>query len=157
MVNELYTKQVMKHFRNPKNAGEIRDADGIGKVGNIICGDILYVYIKVKDEKIKDIRFNSFGCVANIATSSVVTTLAKGKTISEALKLTKEDVLKELGSLPSHKIHCSLLAIDGLKEAVYDYFKKKGIKISDELEKEHQLITKRNLEAEHKHRGEHAH
>lgn len=143
----MYTKEVMEHFMHPKNVGVIKDADGVGEVGNIACGDVMWLYIKVgeneKGEKIiKDIKFKTFGCVAAIATSSKITELAKGKTIEEALKITKDDVAKSLGGLPPVKMHCSLLATDALKEAIYDYLKKNNLPIPKELEKEHERLKK---------------
>jgi len=115
----------MEHFRNPRNMGEMPDADGIGTVGNPVCGDLMTIYIKVKDNKIADIKFKTFGCGAAIATSSMITELAKGKTIEEALKITRGDVAGSLGGLPSIKMHCSNLAADGLHAAIEDYLKKK--------------------------------
>jgi nitrogen fixation NifU-like protein len=126
----MYSEKLMKLFRNPHNMGSIKNADGVGKVGNPVCGDVMYLYIKVKNEKITDIKFETFGCVAAIATSSIITDLAKGKTIEHAAKLTKDDVVKELGGLPPLKIHCSLLAIDALHAAINDYKNKIG-KIKD--------------------------
>lgn len=124
-MTDLYTEKVMDHFRNPRNMGEIKDADGFGKVGNPKCGDVMAIYIKVKDERIIDIKFKTFGCTAAIATSSILTEIVKGKTIKEALKITRDDVANELGGLPAIKIHCSNLAADALKEAIKDYRKKK--------------------------------
>ena len=121
---DAYTEKVMDHFRNPRNMGEIKNPDGFGKVGNPKCGDVMAVYIKVKDEKIIDIKFKTFGCTAAIATSSILTEIVKGKTIEEALKITRDDVANELGGLPAVKMHCSNLAADALKEAIKDYRKK---------------------------------
>jgi nitrogen fixation NifU-like protein len=123
-MEDLYTKKVMDHFRNPRNMGEIKDADGFGKVGNPKCGDVMAIYIKVKDDRIIDIKFKTFGCTAAIATSSILTEIVKGKTIDEAQKITRDDVANELGGLPAIKMHCSNLAADGLKEAIKDYRKK---------------------------------
>jgi nitrogen fixation NifU-like protein len=120
-----YTNKVMEHFKNPRNMGKIENADGVGKVGNPVCGDVMYVYIKVKDNKISDIKFQTMGCMAAIATSSMITELAKGKTLSEARKITNKDVADSLGSLPPLKMHCSNLAADALKKAIEDYEKKK--------------------------------
>ena len=117
----MYNKKVMEHFRKPKNVGEIKDADGIGKVGNPVCGDVMIIYIKVKDNKIKAIKFKTFGCVSAIATTSMLTELAKGKTLDEAKKITRDDVANALGGLPSIKMHCSNLAADALREAIKDY------------------------------------
>jgi len=119
-----YTDKVLDYFRNPRNMGELKDADGIGKVGNAVCGDVMWIYIKVKDNIITDCSFKTFGCVAAIATSSVLTELIKGKTIEQALAVSNKDVASELGGLPPMKIHCSLLAEEGLKSAVEDYRKK---------------------------------
>jgi len=130
MENSIkYSKKVMRHFMHPKNAGRIENADGVGKVGNPICGDIMKVYIKVgknkKGEKIiKDIKFETMGCAAAIATSSMVTEIAKGKTLKEAMKLTRNDVAGELGGLPPIKMHCSNLAADALHAAIKNYLKK---------------------------------
>ena len=117
----MYSDKVMAHFANPHNVGEIPDADGIGKVGNPQCGDVMWLYIKVKDNIITDIKFKTFGCGAAIATSSMITELAKGKTIEEAKKITRADVADELGGLPPVKMHCSNLAADALREAIKDY------------------------------------
>ena len=121
----MYTEKVMDHFRNPRNIGEIKDPDGFGKVGNPVCGDVMAIYIKVKNEKIADIKFKTYGCTAAIATSSVLTEMVKGKTIDEALKITRDDVANELGGLPAIKMHCSNLAADALREAIKDYKNKK--------------------------------
>jgi nitrogen fixation NifU-like protein len=120
-----YTKEVMKHFTNPRNVGEIKNPDGVGKVGNMACGDIMYVYIRVKDNKITDIKFKTLGCAAAIATSSMITELARGKTIEDAKKITRDNVAKELGGLPPIKMHCSNLAADALHKAIEDYESKK--------------------------------
>ena len=154
MVKSFYSKEVIKHFNNPHNYGKIKNYDGLGKVGNMICGDEMWLYIKVgknkeKEEIIKDVKFETFGCVAAIATSSVVTDLVKGKTIEQALKIKKEDIVKVLGELPPIKLHCSVLAIDALSEAVYNYFSKKKVKIPKALEERHQIRMKR--EVSHKH------
>ena len=117
----MYSKEVMEHFKNPKYLGEIKNADGVGAVGNPVCGDVMKIFIKVKDNVIKDIKVKTFGCVAAISTSDVVCELALGKTIEEALKITKDDVVKELKELPKEKIHCSLLALDALKKAIKNY------------------------------------
>jgi nitrogen fixation NifU-like protein len=121
----MYSETVMDHFRNPRNMGEIPDADGIGTVGNPVCGDLMNIYIKVKDNKIADIKFKTFGCGAAIATSSMITELAKGKTLDEAMKITRADVADSLGGLPTVKMHCSNLAADGLHEAIKDYQKRR--------------------------------
>ncbi|MEW6276683.1 MAG: Fe-S cluster assembly scaffold protein NifU [Bacillota bacterium] len=120
----MYSEKVMDHFANPRNVGEIPDADGVGEVGNPVCGDIMKIYIKVKDEVITDIKFKTFGCGAAIATSSMVTEMAKGKTIAEALKLSNKQVAEALDGLPPQKMHCSNLAADALHAAIADYRKK---------------------------------
>jgi len=121
----MYTEKVMEHFRNPRNMGEIPNADGVGTVGNPVCGDLMTIYIKVKDNVLEDIKFKTFGCGAAIATSSMITELAKGKTLEEAMKITRGDVADSLGGLPPIKMHCSNLAADGLHAAIQDYLKKK--------------------------------
>jgi len=124
----MYSEKVMDHFRNPRNVGEIPDADGVGTVGNPVCGDLMSVYIKVKDNKLEDVKFKTFGCGAAIATSSMITEMAKGKTIDEALRITRADVAESLGGLPPVKMHCSNLAADALHAAIKDYQAKKGVK-----------------------------
>jgi len=119
-----YSEKVIEEFMNPKNMGKIEDADGIGKVGNPVCGDVMWIYIKVKDNRIVDIKFQTFGCVAAIATSSKVTQLVMGKTVEEALKITNKAVAEALDGLPPIKMHCSLLAEEGIKAAIEDYMKK---------------------------------
>ena len=121
----MYSDKVLDHFRNPRNVGEIEDADGVGSVGNPVCGDMMSIYIKVKDDKIDDIKFRTFGCGAAIATTSMTTELAKGKSLDEAIKITRQDVADELGGLPPVKMHCSNLAADALHEAIEDYRGKK--------------------------------
>ncbi|MEM2870077.1 MAG: Fe-S cluster assembly scaffold protein NifU [Thermoplasmata archaeon] len=135
----MYSEKVMDHFMNPRNMGEMKDADGVGKVGNPTCGDLMFVYIKVKDDVITDIKFKTFGCGAAIATSSMVTELAKGKTLDEALRITRADIASELGGLPPVKMHCSNLAADALHAAIKDYLEKNGrdashIKVRTEVE-----------------------
>jgi len=122
-----YSKKVMEHFMNPKNVGIIEKPDGYGKVGNPVCGDLMEIFIKVKDDIIDDIKFKTFGCGSAIATSSMVTELAKGKNIDEAMKITRNDVADELDGLPPQKMHCSNLAADALQEAIKDYKKKEEI------------------------------
>lgn len=124
-MNDIYTKKVLDHFRNPRNIGEIKDADGVGTVGNPICGDVMTIYIKVKNDRIEDIKFKTYGCAAAISSSSIATEMVKGKTLEEALKLTRDDVANELGGLPAYKMHCSNLAADALHKAIEDYRKKK--------------------------------
>ena len=125
----MYTEKVMDHFKNPRNMGEIPDADGVGTVGNPVCGDLMTFYIKVKNNRIEDVKFKTYGCGAAIATSSMTTELAKGKTLEEAMKLTRASVADSLGGLPPVKMHCSNLAADALHAAIEDYQKKqKGVK-----------------------------
>jgi nitrogen fixation NifU-like protein len=120
----MYSDKVMDHFTNPRNVGEIKDADGKGSVGNPVCGDTTDIYIKVEKGKISDIKFKTFGCGAAIATSSMITEMAIGKTLKEALEITRDSVADELDDLPSQKLHCSNLAADGLRAAIEDYLGK---------------------------------
>lgn len=120
-MKKTYSEKAMDHFLNPKNMGEIEDADGVGNVGNPRCGDLMTVYIKIDGEKITDIKFKTLGCAAAIATSDMVCEVSRGKTIDEALKITFQDILNELGSLPPVKVHCADLAQEGLKAAIDDY------------------------------------
>ena len=122
----VYSKKVMDHFQNPRNVGLIENPDGFGKVGNPVCGDLMEMYIKVENDTIKDIKFKTFGCGSAIATSSMVTELAIGKHVDEALKITRNDVASELDGLPPQKMHCSNLAADALHAAIQDYKKKKN-------------------------------
>jgi len=121
-----YSQNVIEHYSNPRNVGEIINPSGIGEVGNAKCGDIMKMYIKVENEIITDVKFKTFGCGAAIASSSIATELIKGKTISEALKIKNSDVIKELNGLPPVKIHCSVLAEEAIKVAVIDYYRKQG-------------------------------
>lgn len=120
----IYSEKVKEHFKNPRNMGELEDADAVGEVGNPVCGDIMYIYINVEDNKIIDISFQTYGCGAAIATSSMITELAKGKTLEEAMNITREDVAESLDGLPPIKMHCSNLAADGLHKAIENYKKK---------------------------------
>ena len=120
-----YSEKVVEHFKHPRNVGQIPDADAEGTVGNPICGDLMTIYLKIKDDRIEDIKFMTFGCGAAIATSSMITEMAKGKTLEEALKITKKDVAEELDGLPPIKMHCSNLAADALHAAIKDYLEKK--------------------------------
>ena len=124
----MYSDKVLDHFKNPRNVGEIKDADGVGTVGNPVCGDMMTMYIKVKDDHITDIKFKTYGCGAAIATSSMTTELAKGKTVDEALEITRQSVADALEGLPPVKMHCSNLAADALHEAIKDYKKRKEAK-----------------------------
>ncbi len=133
-----YTKTLMEHFKNPRNQGELKNPDGVGEVGNPVCGDMMKIYIKVDKNKegqeiIKDIKFQTLGCGAAIASSSMLTEMAKGKTIEDALKITREQIAEALGGMPKEKIHCSVLAAAGLKKAVADY---RGETFTEDLEEE---------------------
>lgn len=123
----IYSEKVMDHFTNPRNVGEIADADGIGEVGNAKCGDIMKMYIKVDNGIISDVKFKTFGCGAAIATSSMATELIKGKSIEDALKLTNKAVVESLEGLPPAKLHCSVLAEQAMKAAIADYYKRQGV------------------------------
>jgi nitrogen fixation NifU-like protein len=123
----LYSEKVMDHFRNPRNVGVIEDADGVGEVGNAKCGDIMKIYLKIKDDTIEDVKFETFGCGSAIASSSMATELIKGKPVSEALQLTNQAVTEALDGLPPHKLHCSVLAEEAIKAAMKDYYDRHGI------------------------------
>ena len=123
----VYSEKVIDHFANPRNVGEIENADGIGEVGNSKCGDIMKMYIKVEDNTIADVKFKTFGCGAAIATSSMATELIKGKSIDDALQLTNKAVMEALDGLPPVKVHCSVLAEEAIKAAASDYYKKQGV------------------------------
>ena len=129
----LYSDKVMEHFRNPHNLGKLDDADGIGEVGNAKCGDIMRMYIKVRDGVIVDCKFNTFGCGSAIATSSMATELIKGKPVEEALELSNKAVVEALDGLPAYKLHCSVLAEEAVKAAVKDYYDRSGIAYDPEL------------------------
>ena len=120
----LYSETVMDHFRNPRNVGEIENADGVGEVGNAKCGDIMKIYLKIDDDIITDVKFNTFGCGSAIASSSMATEMIKGKSVSEALELTNKAVVEALDGLPAQKIHCSVLAEEAVKAALKDYYDK---------------------------------
>ncbi len=123
----LYSDTVMDHFRNPRNVGVIEDADGIGEVGNAKCGDIMKIYLKIKNDTIEDVKFETFGCGSAIASSSMATEMIKGKPVSEAMQLTNKAVAEALDGLPAHKLHCSVLADEAIKAALQDYYEKNGI------------------------------
>jgi len=154
----LYTKKVMQYFKHPKNMGSIKNPDGVGKVGNKICGDIMWLYIKIKENKktgkkiISDVKFQTFGCTAAIATSSMITEMAKGKTIEKALRITNQDIVKSLDGLPQIKVHCSVLASDALNEAVYDYLSRKKLPIPADVLERHERIQKETEMIEKKHK-----
>ena len=141
----MYNSEVLKHFHKPHNYGKIENPDGLGIVGNVVCGDVMWLYLKIglnkqKEEIIKDIKFETFGCVAAIATSSAITDLAKGKTLAEALEITKDEIIDSLGDLPEHKKHCSVLANDALFEAIYDYYSKNKRELTPAMQKRHQKL-----------------
>ena len=123
----LYTETVMDHFMHPRNVGSIENADGVGEVGNAKCGDIMKMYLKIKDNVIEDVKFETFGCGSAIASSSIATEMIKGKTIDEALAVTNKQVVDALGGLPAHKLHCSVLAEEAIKSAVKNYYDRNGI------------------------------
>ena len=123
----LYTKTVMDHFTHPRNVGEIPDANGVGEVGNAKCGDIMKMYLKIKDDRIEDAKFETFGCGSAIASSSMATELIKGKTVDEALAVTNKQVVDALGGLPAYKLHCSVLAEESIKAAVKNYYDRNNI------------------------------
>lgn len=125
----FYSEKVMDHFQNPRNVGEITCADGVGEIGNPVCGDMMTFYISVKDDVIEDVKFKTFGCGAAIAVSSMVSEMAKGKTLDEAMTITNASVAQELGGLPANKMHCSNLGADALHQAIEDYRKKRGDKV----------------------------
>ena len=135
----LYSEKVMDHFRNPRNVGVIENADGVGEVGNTVCGDIMKIYLKIKDGIIEDVKFNTFGCGSAIASSSMATEMIKGKPVTEALELTNKAVAEALDGLPAHKLHCSVLAEQAVKKAVKDYYDKNGIASDPELFKEEEV------------------
>ena len=150
MVAQPYSKKVMELFLNPHNMGEIKNPDGTGVFGNPVCGDIMNIYIKVEEKKgkdyIKDVKFQTYGCASAIATSSMITDLVKGKSIDEAIKITKADVADAVGGLPAIKIHCSNLAEDAFRNAVRDYYEKSGKKPSKTVKK---ILDKTPREEEH--------
>ena len=123
----LYSEKVMDHFKNPRNVGVIEDANGIGEVGNAKCGDIMKIYLKIENDIIADVKFETFGCGSAIASSSMATELIKGKPLSQALELTNKAVAEALDGLPAHKLHCSVLAEEAIKRAIQDYYEKAGI------------------------------
>lgn len=147
-----YTKKVMENFSKPKNFGKMKDPDGVGEVGNIVCGDVMYLYIKVKNDKITDVKFQTYGCVAAIATSSIITKIAKRKSLSDALKIEKEDVVKALGGLPRIKVHCSVLAVDALVEAIHDYLQKNKREIPEFLKEKHEHLQKEKKDIEERYK-----
>ena len=129
----IYSEKVMDHFKNPRNVGEIEDADGVGEVGNPVCGDIMKMYLKIENDVIVDCKFKTFGCGSAIATSSMATELIKGKTVQEALELSNKAVVEALDGLPARKIHCSVLAEEAIKSALVDYYTRKGLELPEEI------------------------
>ena len=128
----LYSEKVMDHFRNPRNIGVIEDADGVGEVGNAKCGDIMKIYLKIADDKIEDVKFETFGCGSAIASSSMATEMIKGKPLKDALKITNKAVVEALDGLPAHKVHCSVLAEEAIKAAIEDYCTKHGVAMPED-------------------------
>ena len=142
-----YPKEIIRHFKHPKGLGRIKNPSAIGKAGNILCGDVLWCYIRVGKNKrgeeiIKDVRMEVFGCIVAIGISSLLTKMVKGKTIDKILELTKDDILKRAGKIPPLKVHCSVLAADALHEAIYDYYTRNGLPVPEYLKKEHERIKK---------------
>ena len=129
----LYTDTVMDHFMHPRNVGEIADADGVGEVGNAKCGDIMKIYLKIENDIIEDVKFETFGCGSAIASSSMATEMIKGKSIYEAMELTNKAVAEALDGLPAHKLHCSVLAEEAIKNALKDYFDRNGIPYDEKV------------------------
>ena len=129
----MYSEKVMDHFRNPRNVGVMEDADGVGEVGNAKCGDIMKIYLKIEDDIITDVKFETFGCGSAIASSSMATEMIKGKPVEEALQLTNRAVTEALDGLPPHKIHCSVLAEEAVKLAVQDYYERTGVAYDKKL------------------------
>ncbi len=129
----LYSEKVMDHFRNPRNVGKMDNPDAVGEVGNAVCGDIMKIYLKIENDIIVDVKFNTFGCGSAIATSSMATEMIKGKSISEALKLTNKAVTEALDGLPAHKLHCSVLAEEAIFAAIKDYYDRNGIKYDKKI------------------------
>lgn len=132
----LYSEKVMDHFKNPRNVGVIEDANGIGEVGNAKCGDIMKIYLKIENDVIEDVKFETFGCGSAIASSSMATELIKGKPLSDALELTNKAVAEALDGLPAYKMHCSVLAEEAIKRAILDYYKRSGIPYDEETFRE---------------------
>ncbi len=141
----MYTDKVMEHFMHPRNVGTIPDADGVGEVGNPVCGDMMTFYIKVKDGRLEDVKYQTFGCGAAIAVSSLVSEIAKGKTLEEAMKITREQVAEELGGLPPHKMHCSNLGADALHKAIENYLNKQTDRKPEAEGEEKQSRDKKNF------------
>ena len=147
----MYTNKALQHFKKPKNMGAMENPDSIGEVGNVVCGDLMKIYLKIGKNKtgqeiIKNIKFETYGCVAAIATSSVLTELAKGKTLDQALKIDNQAIVNALDNLPAIKIHCSVLAADALAEAIYNYLTKNNREVPESLKQKHENIIKHKTE-----------
>lgn len=155
----IYSKEIIRHFKKPKNVGKIKKPDGVGEAGNFLCGDVMKLYLKIGENKkgekiIKAIKFETLGCVVAIANTSLLTSIVKGKKIEDVLKMKKDYLIQRLGQpLPPIKVHCSVLAIDAIKEAIYDYFSKNKIPIPKELKEDHQRIIKTKEEIEKRYKG----
>lgn len=154
-----YSKEVVQHFRKPRNLGKMKNPDAIGEAGNLLCGDVMRIYLKIKKSKkgeiISDIRGEVFGCIVAIANTSMLTTMVKGKTLEEAMKIEKEELIKKLGGrdkIPPIKYHCSILALDALHEAIYNYYRQNNLPIPKRLEVEHERIQKTMEEIEKRHK-----
>ncbi|MGC8812157.1 MAG: iron-sulfur cluster assembly scaffold protein [Candidatus Aenigmatarchaeota archaeon] len=155
-----YSKEIIKHFEHPKNLGRIKNPDAVGEAGNVVCGDVMRIYLKIKKDskgklRISDIKGEVFGCVVALANTSMLTTMVKGKTLEEVLKIDKEELIKKLGGrkkIPPIKIHCSVLALDALNEAIYSYYKSKGLPVPKELEGRHKVVKKTLEDIEKKHK-----
>lgn len=155
MVKPPYSKEVLEHFKHPRNLGKMKDPDAVGEAGNIVCGDVMRIYLKVKDNRIVDVKGEVLGCLVAIANTSVLTTMVKGKTLEEALKIRKEDLIDQLGGpdkIPPFKLHCSVLALDALHEAIYNYLKQRKLPIPKALKERHAAIQKtlKIIEERHK-------
>lgn len=140
MIVMMPSEKALEHYRNPRNVGELEDADGVGIYISDICGDITRFWIKVEDGKITDVRFKTFGCWASIASASILTEMVKGKTIEEARRIMKEEIADALGGLPEPKIHCSVLADDALDDSIYDYLSRRGLPIPKDLVEKHEKV-----------------
>ncbi|MCD6194939.1 iron-sulfur cluster assembly scaffold protein [bacterium] len=146
--NQFYSDKILKFLKKPKHIGKIKNADGKAQVGNPICGDVMYLYLKIKktkkgEEIIKDIKVQTYGCVAAIATSSAIAEIAKGKTLKQAIKISTQDIIDQTGSLPLNKLHCSFLALDALSEAIYNYLEKSKKPIPRALQRKHLIIQEK--------------
>jgi len=159
MVELSYSKEIIKHFKNPRNLGRIKNPDAVGEAGNIVCGDVMKIYLRIKEKNgkkiISDIKGEVFGCIVAVSNTSMLTTMVKGKSLEDALKIEKEELIERLGGrrkIPAFKIHCSILALDALHEAIYNYYKKNKIPMPKDLEKEHERIQKTLKAIEERHK-----